>query len=331
MLAAVATAPPTAADAAPPKRRKKRKRKKKKAKKKKTRRKKKAKKAPPPREEVTITRWEYCDACKAVAEDLNRAFRDTARARGKGRHAVPVDGDAVFNELCAGERYKGYKPYMRYGCLKLLRDDRKKFLLPMARGAAARRMLGDLSSILEYKDAVCGPPAAAAAGAAALGGEEAAAALGMPPAGVGACTPNHLEDAWDAGDARQRTPCGACRVIVGDIERAVARLDTTRAGGVFDRTRLARVLDETCAELATRHARPAYLEEHCDELVDVLIGDGLEESQSALVATLVLRNRLSRSGFKPSDALEDKLCGELTGYRFCPKPAEPEPAAADEL
>ena len=111
-------------------------------------------------------------------------------------------------------------------------------------------------------------------------------------------------------------------MIVGDIEAAVRRLESTsRDGGVFDRARLATVLDETCAELATRHARPAYLEEHCDELVDQLIGDGLADSQSALVATLVLRNRLSRGGFQPSGALEDRLCGELTDYRFCPRPA----------
>jgi len=77
---------------------------------------------------------------------------------------------------------------------------------------------------------------------------------------------------------------------------------------------MATLLEDVCGDIAIRHDDSGYLEELCDDLIDAMIGETLEEEHSILVRSIKLRKSLEGGGLKLTLSLQEKVCEELAGY-----------------
>ena len=107
-----------------------------------------------------------------------------------------------------------------------------------------------------------------------------------------------------------KTACAACRQIVSDLDSLLFR----EKAKIPSKKRLGTIIETLCSDLGLRHDDVAFLEQHCDELIDGLQGDAMREEDSVLVGNIKLRKRLESAGMKMSNTLADKVCQELQGY-----------------
>ena len=107
-----------------------------------------------------------------------------------------------------------------------------------------------------------------------------------------------------------KTPCNACKAVVHDIDWLLFR----EKEPVPRRSRMATLLEDVCGDIAIRHDDSAYLEELCDDLIEAMIGETLEEEHSILVRSIKLRKSLEGGGLKLTLSLQEKVCEELAGY-----------------
>jgi len=264
-------------------------------KKKKKRRKKKKKKKRKKDEDdvpsVSVTRYEYCHACVATVEEFHHAVEEFAHSREFRRQkGDEIDGTKIARELCNGTRFQHYTDQMKHGCMKLQQDHWNLVI----GGMAGHRSAGSRSPILEHKRRAC---------------VETEACIG------------HMAEKITKRVLKEKTPCNACKAIVTDIDDLLFR----EKAPVPRRVRMAELLNGICGDVAIRHDDSAYLEEMCDDLIDKMIGDTLEEEQSILVRSIKLRKSLEGGGLKLSISLQEKVCAELAGYCTAEdaKPDEP--------
>jgi hypothetical protein len=263
----------------------------KKRKKKKRKKKKKADELP----EVSVSRYEYCHSCIAVVEQFHKAVEDIANSKAFKRDVQnnEINGTEIAAGLCDGEYFEHYTDQMRYGCYKLLQEHWNVVIGGM-RGERAR---GERNRVLEHKRRAC---------------VETEACIG------------HMADKIKMNVLPEKTRCNACKAVVGDIDWLLFR----EKQKVPRRVRLAGLLEDICQDIAIRHDDSNYLEELCDDLIDGMIGETLEEEYSILVRSIKLRKSLEGGGLKLSLSLQEKVCEELGGY--CEKgAATPESEGAD--
>ena len=150
-------------------------------------------------------------------------------------------------------------------------------------GMRGERSRGERNSVLEHKRRAC---------------VETEACIG------------HMAEKIKMNVLPEKTPCNACKAVVGDIDWLLFR----EKQKVPRRVRLASLLDDICGDIAIRHDDSSYLEELCDDLIDGMIGDTLEEEHSILVRSIKLRKSLEGGGLKLTLSLQEKVCEELNGY-----------------
>jgi hypothetical protein len=249
------------------------------AKKRKKKKKKKKKKDEVP--EVSVSRYEYCHSCIAVVEQFHKAVEDIANSREFKRDVKnnEINGTEIAANLCDGEYFEHYTDQMRYGCYKLLQEHWNVVIGGM-RGERAR---GERNRVLEHKRRAC---------------VETEACIG------------HMADKIKMNVLPEKSRCNACKAVVGDIDWLLFR----EKQKVPRRVRLAGLLEDICQDIAIRHDDSSYLEELCDDLIDGMIGETLEEEYSILVRSIKLRKSLEGGGLKLSLSLQEKVCEELGGY-----------------
>ena len=165
--------------------------------------------------------------------------------------------------------------------------------MEMVAGLKGDHALGSRQRVLPHKKKACGS---------------------KETSGTGACK-GHMAVWLAATGVKDRTECEACRLIIGDVDALLFR----ERSKVPTKQRLGQLLEPLCQDLAMRHENPAFLEEHCDDLLDELQGDAMREEDSVLVGNIKLRKRLETAGLTPSNTLAEKVCTELKGY--CKAPA----------
>lgn len=139
--------------------------------------------------------------------------------------------------------------------------------------------------------------------------------------------------------------CNACRALVSDVEVGAAGsflsgacspadslppqqhlLMREKDENQKDKARVAGIIDSMCYDLGMRAEYSPkdleYMTEICEELVD-------DVGARSIAGTIMLRNRLSRSGMRPTGTLADKVCGEMGG--FCEDTSEEGDDADEEL
>ena len=248
----------------------------------KKRKKKKMKKKKEPKiPEVSLSRYEYCHSCIAVVEQFHKAVEDIAESPEFKRDVKnnEINGTEIASNLCDGDYFKHYTDEMRYGCYKLVGEHWNQVI----GGMRGERNRGERNRVLEHKRMAC---------------VETEACIG------------HMADKIKRNVIPQKTRCNACKAVVHDIDWLLFR----EKEPVPRRKRLAALLDQVCGDIAIRHDDSSYLEELCDDLIDAMIGDTLEEEHSILVRSIKLRKSLEGGGLKLTLSLQEKVCEELGGY-----------------
>ena len=231
--------------------------------------------------EVSLSRYEYCHSCISVVEQFHKAVEDIADTREFKRNLQDnsINGTEIANGLCDGKYFEHYTDEMRYGCYKLLQEHWNVVI----GGMRGERSRGERNRVLEHKRKAC---------------VETEACIG------------HMADKINRNVLPQKTPCNACKAVVHDIDWLLFR----EKEPVPRRKRLAMLLEDICGDIAIRHDDSNYLEELCDDLVDAMIGETLEEEHSILVRSIKLRKSLEGGGLKLTLSLQEKVCEELAGY-----------------
>lgn len=243
--------------------------------------KKKKKKEEPKIPEVSLSRYEYCHSCISVVEQFHNAVEDIADSPQFKRNVKnnEINGTDIAANLCDGPYFAHYTDAMRYGCYKLLQEHWNVVI----GGMRGERSRGERNRVLEHKRQAC---------------VETEACIG------------HMGDKLTRNVLPEKTPCNACKAVVHDIDWLLFR----EKEPVPRRTRMATLLEDVCGDIAIRHDDSGYLEELCDDLIDAMIGETLEEEHSILVRSIKLRKSLEGGGLKLTLSLQEKVCEELAGY-----------------
>eukprot|EP00947_MAST-08B_sp_MAST-8B-sp1_P006437 g6437.t1 len=243
---------------------------------------------------VSVTKFELCHACVATLEQYQKSIeaevtaqqRAGQRAYSRDRtgtvprtDSLKIDGNKIANELCFSERFEPYSDAMRHGCMKLMQDHFKEVI----GGMEGDQLVGVRSYLLDHKKKAC--------------------------TASGACT-GKMADWVTQTRLETRDACSACKLVVEDLDQLLFR----EREPIPSKKRLAALIENLCEDLNLRHEDPAFLEEHCVDLVDDLQGDAMREEDSALVRNIKLRKRIESAGMKLSASLANKVCEELQGY-----------------
>jgi hypothetical protein len=212
---------------------------------------KKSKRGKPAKQEnitVTITTGELCLGCMTLIEDFNKEVID--RMEWAHKHAgkkaeATLDGGKIGREICGGERFGHYKESVQYACRKLVADNWKQIIKPMA-GTISNRAVNQKRKVLESKKTMCTHPE------------------------VKACTVNDFEK---SSKVIKNEPCEACIAVVDDIEFLLLRERTIK------KERLSLVMDSLCPDIGMRHESTSYLEEVCEDILDDVKSDVVTQIQ----------------------------------------------------
>jgi len=220
-------------------------------------------------------------SCVTVVEQFHKAVEDVADSKEFRRDVKnnEINGTKIAQTLCDGEYFEHYTPQMRYGCYKLLQEHWNVVI----GGMRGERSRGERNRVLEHKRIAC---------------VETEACIG------------HMADKIKRNVLPEKTPCNACKAVIGDIDWLLFR----EKEPVPRRVRMAALLEDVCSDIAIRHDDSSYLEELCDDLIEAMIGETLEEEHSILVRSIKLRKSLEGGGLKLTLSLQEKVCEELAGY-----------------
>jgi hypothetical protein len=190
---------------------------------------------------VTITRGELCLGCMTLVEDFTKEVakqmelvHNTVKTPEEASE-LTLDAGAIGANICEGERFSHYTENVRYACTKLVKDNWKQIIKPMA-GTISKQYVNQKGQILENKKRMC------------MHSE------------VKACTP---ADFLQVAKVIKRDPCEACKAVVADIEFVLLREQRTT-----NEARLSLIMDTLCRDIGMRHETTSYLEEVCEDILD---------------------------------------------------------------
>eukprot|EP01029_Cantina_marsupialis_P029866 TRINITY_DN782478_c0_g1_i1.p1 TRINITY_DN782478_c0_g1~~TRINITY_DN782478_c0_g1_i1.p1 ORF type:complete len:277 (+),score=71.76 TRINITY_DN782478_c0_g1_i1:44-832(+) len=229
------------------------------------------------KKEVAINKFELCDGCVTFFEEFHRALaREMTQV---SPHTTdPLDGLKIAQELCDSPIYQKLDRSQYYACLKFAHEDSAEAL----KGIEGNVMTHDIRSAKLARQLV----------------------KDVCFSELGACQEindrgySYIADHAIHTFESPRDECLQCKAVVHDLEFMMRR---KRDNSEEELNKM--VEDELCQYLPYRHDRSIKLEDMCLDMVD--------EFQSEIVGTIVLRDQLKASKLHMVNTLADKICVEI--------------------
>ena len=106
------------------------------------------------KENVTISKWEYCQGCKETVQLFATVSSDTLMSMQKtGVEAhQTVEANKLATEICYNKNFnKQFQKSIKYSCIKILNDHSQTFLQSFTGSATASSILNKADLFLKKK------------------------------------------------------------------------------------------------------------------------------------------------------------------------------------
>jgi hypothetical protein len=229
-----------------------------------------------PPNQVTLSKWQYCAGCKGTIELFTTlATNKIIEMQSKGiSSGEELDVAPLLDTICDLGYYERYAPFMKYGCMKLLKDHQQEFLDTFNGDVVSTQFSISKGNIYSKTKEVCLNVAKAC------------------PSSMFASIPS-----------QQRTECKGCMIIMDDLEMMKKVLPFHYRYGNQDINK--QLLDSLCQSLGYNHQPYTWLEEICDELLD-------DEHLDDILKILNMRDQMYlNSKIHPKQTLSERICEEV--------------------
>jgi len=184
---------------------------------------------------VTIRPWQYCEGCKHAvylystvsAAELQRMYKAKVPNRSQ------MEAGDLAEGLCDNVYYSDFQPFLRWSCIKIMHENRVKFLEEFAGEATLANRLSNAENF-RRKRHICGKH-------------------------LKAC--EHTEFQKGNITLSNRTKCTGCRLLAKDIDitaRVLAKNATLKSY----------LENRYCTTIGHNFYPFSWLEEQCEEMVE---------------------------------------------------------------
>jgi hypothetical protein len=112
------------------------------------------KESPTKKENVTISKWDYCQGCKEIVQLyalVSSEKLSSMQKRGVEAHQS-VEANDIATEICDNHYYKKYQSSMKYSCVKILDENRQSFLTHFQGSTTSSSLLNKADIFMKKKN-----------------------------------------------------------------------------------------------------------------------------------------------------------------------------------
>lgn len=223
---------------------------------------------------VQIHAADYCLGCLSFVEDYQRAVSEIYRAGAESGRSTPVGPEEIWESMRFF--FGDYSKSVQDSGLYLKQSAMNKVQRQAQVEYEAQGDVDEKYEVLVRKRNMCIED-------------------------IKACVP----DAVETEDVVIRDSCDACVALSVDFEFVSRRAGLDTQAGHREKAWILGALQGACADVGFRHARPALLEETCDDLMD--------EHENAIVDAVDAYYRRARAFKKQPKPLEELICVDIAG------------------